>query len=339
MLVPNRHGSSNSYRYGFQGQEKDDELKGEGNSLNYTFRMHDPRVGRFFAVDPLEAKYPWYSPYQFSGNRLIDMVELEGLEPTESEAGSSSEQIIYSVELSEIIFSSPKVNYHWDPIVSNALNFFDKISSIVEEYIVDPTVDTTKKVADVGSTFGTGVYNMSTVYVPQAFGFEGGEEADLWTTNGTYEWGGSEGNKYISEQATSLSAEVVVGIGTGGVGNEAVALGKGYLKRKVASEVVEEVIEISIKNIDDVLANPNLLKNKSLGEIKELLGNTDGWINDTMRRSTREEGWVLREMNSSGTDFTGRMIQYHPGTPRHFGGAPYWKVSSGNGTFRIPLNP
>lgn len=53
MLVPNRHGSSNSYRYGFQGQEKDDELKGEGNSLNYTFRMHDPRVGRFFAVDPL----------------------------------------------------------------------------------------------------------------------------------------------------------------------------------------------------------------------------------------------------------------------------------------------
>jgi RHS repeat-associated protein len=80
MLVPNRHGSSNSYRYGFQGQEKDDELKGEGNSLNYTFRMHDPRVGRFFARDPLEMDYPWYSPYQFSGNRVIDMIELEGAE-------------------------------------------------------------------------------------------------------------------------------------------------------------------------------------------------------------------------------------------------------------------
>jgi RHS repeat-associated protein len=84
-LVPNRHGSSSSYRYGFQGQEKDDEIKGgEGKSLNYTFRMHDPRVGRFFAVDPLTAKYPFYSPYQFSGNRLIDMVELEGMEPTYS---------------------------------------------------------------------------------------------------------------------------------------------------------------------------------------------------------------------------------------------------------------
>ncbi|WP_105195176.1 MULTISPECIES: RHS repeat domain-containing protein [Flavobacterium] len=53
-LIPNRHGASNQYRYGFQGQEKDDELKGEGNSLNYTFRIHDPRVGRFLARDPLE---------------------------------------------------------------------------------------------------------------------------------------------------------------------------------------------------------------------------------------------------------------------------------------------
>ena len=80
MLLPNRHGSSDKYRYGFQGQEKDDELKGEGNSLNYTFRMHDPRVGRFFAIDPLFKKYAYNSPYAFSENRLIDGVELEGLE-------------------------------------------------------------------------------------------------------------------------------------------------------------------------------------------------------------------------------------------------------------------
>ncbi|MES2545178.1 MAG: RHS repeat-associated core domain-containing protein, partial [Bacteroidota bacterium] len=80
MLVPNRHASSTAYRYGFQGQEKDDELKGEGNSLNYTYRMHDPRIGRFFAVDPLEKSYPWNSSYAFSENMVIDAVELEGLE-------------------------------------------------------------------------------------------------------------------------------------------------------------------------------------------------------------------------------------------------------------------
>ncbi len=42
--------------------------------------MHDPRIGRFFAVDPLKAKYPHNSPYAFSENRVIDAVELEGLE-------------------------------------------------------------------------------------------------------------------------------------------------------------------------------------------------------------------------------------------------------------------
>ncbi len=80
MLVPGRNYSTNSYRYGFQGQEKDDEVKGAGNSVNYKFRIHDPRVGRFFAVDPLFKDYPWNSPYAFSENRVIDGVELEGAE-------------------------------------------------------------------------------------------------------------------------------------------------------------------------------------------------------------------------------------------------------------------
>jgi RHS repeat-associated protein len=81
MIIPNRNGSSSAYRYGFQGQEKDDEIKGgSGNSLNYTFRMHDPRIGRFFAVDPLTKKYPHNSPYAFSENHVINSIELEGLE-------------------------------------------------------------------------------------------------------------------------------------------------------------------------------------------------------------------------------------------------------------------
>ncbi len=80
MTLPNHSGSVGSYRYGFQGQEKDDEVKGEGNSLNYKYRMHDPRVGRFFAVDPLAPNYPSISHYSFSENNVIMSVELEGLE-------------------------------------------------------------------------------------------------------------------------------------------------------------------------------------------------------------------------------------------------------------------
>ncbi len=80
MLQPNRHKDSKSYRYGFQGQEKDDEIKGEGNSVNYKYRIHDPRLGRFFTMDPLTTEYPWNSTYAFSENRVIDGIELEGLE-------------------------------------------------------------------------------------------------------------------------------------------------------------------------------------------------------------------------------------------------------------------
>ena len=69
-----------NYRYSFQGQETDSEVKGEGNSVNYKYRMHDPRLGRFFAVDPLSYQYPHNSPYAFSENRVIDGIELEGLE-------------------------------------------------------------------------------------------------------------------------------------------------------------------------------------------------------------------------------------------------------------------
>lgn len=42
--------------------------------------MHDPRIGRFFSVDPLYKNFPWNSTYAFSENRVIDGMELEGLE-------------------------------------------------------------------------------------------------------------------------------------------------------------------------------------------------------------------------------------------------------------------
>ncbi|WP_222845224.1 hypothetical protein, partial [Flavobacterium piscinae] len=35
MLIPNRFDSIEDYRYGFNGKEKDDEVKGEGLQLDY----------------------------------------------------------------------------------------------------------------------------------------------------------------------------------------------------------------------------------------------------------------------------------------------------------------
>ena len=68
------------YRFGFQNQEKDDEVKGMGNSVNFRYRMHDPRLGRFLSVDPIFADYPYNSSYAFAENKLGLGREFEGLE-------------------------------------------------------------------------------------------------------------------------------------------------------------------------------------------------------------------------------------------------------------------
>ncbi|WP_374672840.1 RHS repeat domain-containing protein [Flavobacterium sp. NRK F10] len=71
-LIPDRNASSAAYRYGFQGQEKDDEIKGEGNSYDFGARMLDPRVGRWFARDPQSINFPFESNYVYvSNNPLI----------------------------------------------------------------------------------------------------------------------------------------------------------------------------------------------------------------------------------------------------------------------------
>jgi len=80
MLQPDRHWSSDSYRYGYNGKEKDDEIKGKGTSYDFGARMYDPRMGRFLSIDPLSSSFPWYSPYQYAGNSPIYCIDLDGLE-------------------------------------------------------------------------------------------------------------------------------------------------------------------------------------------------------------------------------------------------------------------
>ena len=82
MLMPNRSFSlaGNNYRFGFQAQEKDKEVYGNGNVVSFKYRFNDTRIGRFLSVDPLTKDYPWNSTYAFSENIVINAIELEGLE-------------------------------------------------------------------------------------------------------------------------------------------------------------------------------------------------------------------------------------------------------------------
>jgi RHS repeat-associated protein len=78
MTMPGRSFSSNAYRYGFNGMEKDDEVKGSGNSYDFGARIYDSRLGRWLSMDPLQAKYPSLSPYNFVANNPIKFVDYDG---------------------------------------------------------------------------------------------------------------------------------------------------------------------------------------------------------------------------------------------------------------------
>ena len=79
--LPGRSNSADSYRYGFQNQEAENEISGStGSHSFFKYRISDNRLGRFFSVDPLASSYPHNSSYAFAENRVIDGVELEGLE-------------------------------------------------------------------------------------------------------------------------------------------------------------------------------------------------------------------------------------------------------------------
>jgi len=80
MQIPGRNWNAGSYRYGFNGKENDNEIKGVGDQQDYGMRIYDPRVGRFLSVDPVSNKYPELTPYQFASNRPIDGIDLDGKE-------------------------------------------------------------------------------------------------------------------------------------------------------------------------------------------------------------------------------------------------------------------
>ncbi len=76
MLIKERSFSSGEYRFGFNGQEKDDEVCGAGNSYTAEFWQYDSRLGRRFNVDPVVKEYE--SPYACFANNPIWIIDPNG---------------------------------------------------------------------------------------------------------------------------------------------------------------------------------------------------------------------------------------------------------------------
>ena len=66
------------YRFGFNGQMKDNEIAGIGNSLDFGARIYDSRLARWRSHDKLKDMAPGWSPYRFGFDNPIRYVDEQG---------------------------------------------------------------------------------------------------------------------------------------------------------------------------------------------------------------------------------------------------------------------
>ena len=77
MEMPGRSFTAETgYRYGFNGQEKVDEVSGAGNHNTAMFWEYDTRLGRRWNLDPVVK--PWQSSYSCFSNSPIWKLDLNG---------------------------------------------------------------------------------------------------------------------------------------------------------------------------------------------------------------------------------------------------------------------
>lgn len=82
--------------------------------------------------------------------------------------------------------------------------------------------------------------------------------------------------------------------------------------------------------MQDILNNPQLLKNLSPQQIEQIAARDGGWPIKYGLNRTSLDGMRFNQWNPKGTGFTDKYIQWHVGGGRH-GPDPYWKVSTSKG--------
>jgi RHS repeat-associated protein len=65
-------------RVGFNSKENDNEVKGNGNSLDFGARIYDSRLGRWWGIDQMTGKHPGFSPYNFVQNNPMVAIDPDG---------------------------------------------------------------------------------------------------------------------------------------------------------------------------------------------------------------------------------------------------------------------
>jgi RHS repeat-associated protein len=142
MLQPERQFNAGIFRYGFNGKENDNEVKGLGNWQDYGMRFYDPRIGRFPNVDQLTKKYPELTPFQFASNNPIQNIDLDGLEgvpPGESEPEKDLEyENLNEREAKEKLAEPAKPSEEEIERLKNPITRTEDIKKFLEPKEIDP---------------------------------------------------------------------------------------------------------------------------------------------------------------------------------------------------------
>jgi RHS repeat-associated protein len=138
MQMPLRTVNDTAYRYGFNGKEKDDDVKGRGNQLDFGSRIYDSRLGRFLSIDPSAGAYPFLSPYLSSGNNPILYIDKYGegpaLPPPQIDKAMRENHPIAYKALLASNNTSPREFYLWVKTGKGNFNAFKGAFGEAEEY-------------------------------------------------------------------------------------------------------------------------------------------------------------------------------------------------------------
>ena len=134
--MPGRSFNSNSYRFGMNGQEKDDEITGTtGSHYTAQFWEYDSRICRRWNIEPKFMKYPFLSPYNTFENNPIyfkDPNGEDGIAVISNETQTITIKAIYYMSTKPTKNEAPSVFTEYTSKDVKYLN--DKVNNLLNSY-------------------------------------------------------------------------------------------------------------------------------------------------------------------------------------------------------------
>jgi RHS repeat-associated protein len=265
QMVGRKYNNGSGYRYGFNGKENDNDVKGEGNQQDYGMRIYDPRLGRFLSVDPITKEYPELTPYQFASNRPIDGIDQDGLEWCPS------------------IPKFPTNQGHWSDYTGAICNGVINVANLVPE-LWNSGVSTVKSLQkgtylnDLGGEFkqmGTGVknwavneynYTISTPFTqqlkdagntltsPQTL-----ENVSTFLVGSKIPVGGGKGNLLKAETSTTTAAKTLIKAdATAAVETRAAQFAANKSNGAISESIVHQSLKSQLGANEAILSKPRI---------------------------------------------------------------------------------